>query len=121
MELLYNYQIAPGCCHRCRTTKSGKIIDLRREDPDKVLRQAVYLCEDCTTAAYMLLNTPLVLVDRQVLADKDGEITALANEITRLMDEAAAMDARWCAPSPHKAPTHERRRNPEQSAEMDCR
>jgi len=94
MELLYNYQIAPGCCHRCRTTKPGKIIDLRREDPAQVLRQAVYLCEDCITAAYMLLNTPLVLVDRQVLADKDGEITALANEITRLMDEAAAMDAR---------------------------
>lgn len=94
MRLTFGYQIAPGCCHVCRSAKPCKIIDTSRDDPDTIKRQAVYLCEWCVTAAYQMLDPTKVLIEQQVLADKDGEIIALTNEVTRLMDEASALDIR---------------------------
>lgn len=71
-----------------------KIIDLKREDPGVIKRNAVYLCELCVTAAYQMLDPDTVLIGKQRLADLEGENTALTNEVTRLIDEATALDMR---------------------------
>lgn len=102
MNLTYGYRVAPGCCFVCRNSHAEqsnqgtppKIIDFERDDPSEIKRHHVYVCESCVLAAYQMLDSTKVLVEHQLLADKDGEIVALTNEITRLMDEASLLDIR---------------------------
>lgn len=100
MHLSYGYQVAPGHCHVCGssgTTLNGaptKVIDTDRDDPSAVKRYHVYLCADCVTAAFSMLDSTKELIGKQELADLRGENTALTNEISRLMADAEAMDTR---------------------------
>lgn len=94
MNLTFNYQIAPGCCHICRSSASGKIIDTRREDSEVIKRNVVYLCELCVTAAYKMLDPSKVLIEAVKLAALEGENTALTDEVLRLRAERDAWDAR---------------------------
>jgi len=94
MQLAYNYNVSPGCCFSCRSATPGKIIDLNREDPASIKRNNVYLCSLCTTAAYKMLEPSQVLVESAKLAELEGEIVALTDEILRLRVERDAWDAR---------------------------
>lgn len=93
MRLTYGFQINPGCCHVCRSsyaTAGGgpvKVIDTDRDDLGQVKRYHVYLCENCVTAAYQMLDSTKELIGKQELADLRGENIALTNEVARLMDE----------------------------------
>ena len=94
MNLTSTYQCHPGHCFCCGNSTSGKILDLAGDDLSQVRRFHVYLCETCVTAAFMMLDSSKVLIDKQKLADLEGENTALSNEVSRLLDEATAMDVR---------------------------
>lgn len=100
MKLTYGYQVNPGHCHVCgnsHATLNGvpqKVIDTDRDDPSTVKRYHIYLCGDCVTAAYQMLDSTKEFIDKQALADLRGENVALTNEISRLMADAEAMDTR---------------------------
>lgn len=100
MKLTYGYQVAPGHCHVCgssHATLNGQpqpVIDTDRDDPSTVKRYHIYLCADCVTAMFQLLDSSKELIDKQQLADLRGENVALTNEISRLMADAEAMDTR---------------------------
>lgn len=93
MKLTYGYQVAPGHCHVCGSsgaTLNGappKVIDTDRDDPSTVKRYHIYLCGDCVTAAFVMLDSTSELIGKQALADLRGENVALTNEVARLMDE----------------------------------
>lgn len=93
MRLSYGYQVAPGHCHVCGNsgaTLNGqpqRVIDTDRDDPSTIKRYHIYLCADCVTAAFQMLDSTKELIDKQALADLRGENTALTNEVARLMDE----------------------------------
>lgn len=96
MQLASSYRLAPGCCFSCRGAGSKKIVDFNRDElvGAQGYRSAVYLCDLCITAAYQMLDPDTVLIGKQKLADLLGENTALTNEVTRLIDEATALDVR---------------------------
>lgn len=94
MNLTYGYLLHPGQCISCASSAPGKVIDWSVDDIAPVRRTHVYTCEKCVAAAYMKLEPTKVLIEAVDLANKDGEIIALTNEVARLMAEADAMNSR---------------------------
>lgn len=94
MRLVFNFQVSPGQCHVCGSSKSGKIIDTDRDDLSRVKRYHVYLCELCVTAAYKMLEPTKTLVEATKIAELEGENVALTDEVLRLRTERDAWDTR---------------------------
>lgn len=92
MQLLTEYKFPPGCCFSCRMARPGKVVLLQQQDPNTIKRNMVYLCWQCVTAMWDMLEPDKVLVPKQKIADLEGENIALTNEVTRLIDEATSWE-----------------------------
>lgn len=100
MRLTHGYQINPGCCFSCRSSKTEPVIDMERDDPAVVRRSHVYICQSCIVAAFDLLDITKVFVPKDTLIEKDRQIGALTDECARLTQEADIINARLRAPAP---------------------
>lgn len=100
MRLTHGYQINPGCCFACRSSKTEPVIDMERDDPAVIRRSHVYICQGCIIAAYDLLDHDKAFVPKDTLIEKERQITALTDECARLTQEADIINARLRSPTP---------------------
>jgi hypothetical protein len=97
MNVVHGYQVAPGRCHICASSEARPTIDTSADDLGHVRRWRVYICDLCVAAMFAQLHPTKAVIEKQKLADLEGELTAVSNEVTRLIDERAAWDTRLAA------------------------
>lgn len=104
MNVIYHYQVAPACCHVCKTTATPAI-DTNSDLGDATLRRYhVYVCHVCVQAMAQAMGPQLdwQIVTKETAAEVDAalaESAAAMVELGQLRSLVAGLRAQFDATS----------------------